>query len=133
MRICSNCGSENLDASYRCHHCNALLQPSAPIALPRAASTTRRQKVLSFVLGAALGLIPAAIIALGGFAGQLYSGYLQPGWPFLGCLPFPVILIMMGMCLRRKALRPFGYGLLAAAIISPVVVGISCAVFTYKA
>lgn len=126
MRVCPYCSYENPDSDTTCGWCSRALPPPTPIPLPRAAARTRSQKVLRFVLGAVLGLIPAAIFAGGAFAGQLYAGYFQPGWPFLGCLLFPVALIIMGIAFSRQTLRPLAYGLLAAALISPIVIGISC-------
>jgi hypothetical protein len=81
------------------------------------------------LLGVMLGLIPAGIFALGASISGFYSNG-GPGWPFLGCLLFPVVVIFMGIFLSRQDFRPLGYGLLAAAVISPVIVTISCSVAT---
>lgn len=156
---CPNCGYENDEASFLCQQCNALLRPparateppgtpppvvpptsasSAPIPLlPRAASRTRSQKVLWFIMGAVLGLIPAAIYAGGaaaygmhGLSGNSLGTIAGPEWPTFGCYLIPVVFILMGIFLSIRRFRPLGYGLLAAAIISPVVVAVSCVAAT---
>jgi hypothetical protein len=133
MRACPNCGYQNPDSDTTCGWCSRALPPPAPIPLSRAASTTRTQKVLWFVLGVVLGLIPAAIYALGaaayglhGFYSNSFGAVAGPGWPTIGCYLLPVLFIITGIFLSVRRYRPLGYGLLAAAIISPVVVAVSC-------
>lgn len=130
MLPCPNCGYKNADEAETCLRCGSwLLEPdepepadefaeAAPIPLPQAASMTRRQKVLAFLLGAVLGLVPAIIFAIGTIN----------SWGTIGCYLFLLILLIMGILLSQKETRAFGNGLLAAALISPIIVAISCSV-----
>ena len=149
MRICPHCGYQNEEAAAMCTWCQQPLPPRppgvpggrggvpgrlarpAPIPLPRAAASPRGWYVRWFVLGAGLGLIPAAIYAFGaatyGLQGlESFGTVAGPGWPTIGCYLLPVLFLITGIFLSVRRFRPLGYGLLAAAIISPVVVAVSC-------
>jgi hypothetical protein len=133
MRVCPHCGYENDDTSDICLNCDRDLPPqaplpeapaapeqheageataTAPISLRRADPSARGRQVVSFILGIAVGLVPAIIFAIGTIN----------SWGTAGCFLFVVVLVAMGICLSQRESRTFGYGLLAAAVISPIIV-----------
>jgi hypothetical protein len=125
MRICPSCGYRNTDEAETCLFCDyQLIEPAqpleddlAPIPLPGAASASGRP-VLPFVLGVGLGVVPALITAIANVS----------SWGSSGCYLFVFMLILMGVFLSQKNTRAFGYGLLAAVLISPIIIVVSCTV-----
>ena len=133
MRICPNCGYENDDSGDVCVHCDRALpvpatsgspdtpeQPgatetAAPTAVPGAAAVSGK-RATSFLLGAGVGLVPAVLFAIGTIN----------SWGIIGCFLFVLVLLMMAIFLSQRDARTFGYGLLAAVLISPIIVAISC-------
>jgi hypothetical protein len=139
MYLCTRCGYPNEENAETCPHCHTRLtepredatlpeeeasaEESLPTALPVSDSHSFSQgQFIAFLLGVWVGLVPAIMFALG----------WQDSWGFSGCYLFIIVLLALAICLSQRASRPFGYGLLTAVVVSPVIVAISCFATPYR-
>ena len=130
MKTCPQCGHENPASAEVCAECSSPLdppvrEPPAPARADEPPPAVVRRPVREYLIGAAVGLIPAISLMLGVKAGSSGAGGQLVGIAGFG---FVALILAAIIVLAFTRWRYAGYGLLTMVFVGPVVAAIGCAV-----